>query len=53
MGENFNEIMREYDEESGIMRGGARFRQENRKRTREGPATIKTQNREGIPHRTK
>ena len=32
MGASFDEIVKEAEEESGLMRGGERFRQEKRKR---------------------
>ena len=41
MGERHDETVREVEEESGLMRGGARFRQEKRQRTGEGPVTTK------------
>ena len=53
MGASYDDTMRESQEESGIQRGGARFRQEKRKRIGEGPAAIEMQDREGIPHGTK
>ena len=53
MGASYDDTVRESQEESGIQRGGARFRQEKRKRTGEGPAVIRTQYHEGIPHKTK
>ena len=43
MGVSFDETMREVEEESGLMRGGARFQQEKRQRIGEGPTVIKTQ----------
>ena len=36
MGASFDETVREAEEESGFMRGGARFRQEKRQRTGKG-----------------
>ena len=42
MGASFNETMREAEEESGLMRGGARFQQEKRQRIGEGPVAIET-----------
>ena len=53
MGASYNETLREAEEESGLMRGGARFRQDKRQRIGEGPAVIETQYHEGIPHRKK
>ena len=53
MGASFDDIVREAKEESGLMRAGARFRQEKRQRTGEGPTMIETQDYEGIPHGTK
>ena len=53
MGASFDETLREVEEESGCTRGGARFRQEKRQRTREGPAAIETQNHKGQPHKMK
>ena len=44
---NFDETMREAEEEIGCTRGGARFRQEKRNKTEEGIATIEMQNCEG------
>ena len=41
MDAQYNEIVREAEEESGLMRGGARFRQEKRQRIGEGLAVIK------------
>ena len=43
MGASFNKTKMEAEEGSGLMRGGARFRQEKRKRIVEGPTTIETQ----------
>ena len=40
MVENYNETVKEAKEASGIMKGGARFQQEKRKRTGEGPVAI-------------
>ena len=42
MGASFNDTVREDEEESGCTSGGARFRQEKRKRIGEGPAVIET-----------
>ena len=53
MGASFNETMREVEEESGITRGGARFRQDKMQSIGEGPVAIKIQYREGRPHGTK
>ena len=53
MGASFDETVREAKEESGFMRGGARFRQEKKHRIGEGPAVIEMQDHEGRPHRTK
>ena len=53
MGAIFDETLREVEEESGCTRGGARFRQEKRQRTREGPTAIEMQDHEGISHETK
>ena len=53
MGASFDEIVREAEEGSGCTRGEARFQLEKRQRTREGPAAIETQDREGQPHKTK
>ena len=50
MGASFDETMSEVEEESGIMRGGGRFRQEKRQRIGEGLVVIETQEHEGIPH---
>ena len=47
MGASFDETVREVEEESGCMRGGARFRREKRKREGEGPAMSETQDHEG------
>ena len=53
MGEIYDETMSEVEEESGLTRGGERFRQEKRKRIGEGLVAIETQDHEGIPHGTK
>ena len=53
MGASFDKTVREAEEESGCTRGGARFQQEKRQRTGEGPVVIGTQDCEGRPHGTK
>ena len=53
MGASFDDTMREAEEEIFCIRGGARFRQEKRQRTGEGPTAIETKNHEGKPHGTK
>ena len=50
MGMHSDETMRVAEETSGCTRGGARFRQEKRKRTSEGPAMIETQDPEEKLH---
>ena len=50
--EIFDETVREDEEESGLTRGGARFRQEKRQRTGESSIAIKKGGHEGIPHGT-
>ena len=47
MGASFDKTVREANEESGITRGGVRFRQEKRQRIGEGPDAIKMQDCEG------
>ena len=53
MGATYDETVRKVDEESGITRGGERFRQEKRQMTGEGPTMIKMKDHKGIPHRLK
>ena len=43
MGASFDETVREAEGESGLTRGGSRFRQEKRQRTGEGPTAIEMQ----------
>ena len=50
MGSSYGDTVREAEEESGLMRGGVRFRQEKRQRTGESPAVIEMQYCEGRPH---
>ena len=50
MGASFDVIVREAEEASGCIRGGARFRLEKKQRTGEGPAAIGTQEHEGQPN---
>ena len=40
MGASDDETMRKVEQESGLTRGGARFRKEKRQRTGESPAMI-------------
>ena len=53
MGASDDETMRKIEQESGLTRGGAMFRQEKRQRIGEGPAAIEMQDSEGRPHGTK
>ena len=53
MGMSSKEFLRVDEETSGCTRGGARFRQEKRQRTWEGPVVIKMQYHEEKPHVTK
>ena len=52
MGMIFDENVKDVEETSGCMRGGARFR-EKRQRMGEGPAKVKVRYREKQPHGTK
>ena len=52
MGASFNDTVREAKEESGLTRGGERFRQEKRQRTEEGPVAIEMRDHKGIPNGT-
>ena len=44
---SYDDTVRKVEEESGIMRGGANFRQEKRQRTEEGPAATKMKDHKG------
>ena len=47
---SYDGTVREVKEGSGLMRGGARFQQEKRKRIRQSHAATETQNYEIRPH---